>query len=346
MTVTLDAVRAKFVTQIERRSALVIDLDSDGILSALTLAGYLREAFPDRKPPEIVGGYDTNSLWLRPEWNDIDRLRDESLWLDAEIRVPGFAVVSNHIITNSAIPAIAQVPQDLVLFNPNYDLVGPLTAAMSNGGHRYDNKYPFSSVGYIRYLLDMQPPASRTLGWALFMMQDSAILNSANYWENTYRWATKWMLGGPYSHVYELLASHDGFRNQYSASKRRELLKTWLMAEGKPFQKAQRIVSNQLAGVGQWTPAGHWTLGGLASVDPIQRAVLAFHEAVNGESAPMPLTIDASKWRKVFREEHQNRLFDLARREPHCGWGGAFSHARVNNRSIRLTCCWPDGWAK
>lgn len=118
----------------------VVNTDSDGLISALLLArlAALREtALP------VIGFYDNERLWLSPDL-PLSALIDDPkqvIFVDADVRLPGAVVVSQHVVHDVSVEAIAAPPVDVVLINPNY-----LDVAH---GRSYRRKYPFSTAAWV-----------------------------------------------------------------------------------------------------------------------------------------------------------------------------------------------------
>jgi hypothetical protein len=177
-----EALRAALI----RASGVVINTDSDGLVSAI-LAGALARA-SGRPDLPVVGLYDNERLWLAPGLEVGDLLDDpeQVLYLDADVRIAGATVVSQHVVHDPRVAGLA-LPPPCVLLNPNY-----LDIAR---GHPYRRKYPFSTAAWIWALgaVDLPPPPgpSTPLLTGLLWAQDGGHESVAEhaFRSNCLRWA-------------------------------------------------------------------------------------------------------------------------------------------------------------
>lgn len=132
---------AALISAIETANGQVVNTDSDGLLSAL-LVNRLSVEHAGRPLP-VVGFYDNERLWLTEERSLGSVLDDPSatVWIDADVRVRGATVVSQHVVHHPDVPELREPPPDVVLINPNY-----LDHA---AGRPYRGKYPFSTAAWI-----------------------------------------------------------------------------------------------------------------------------------------------------------------------------------------------------
>jgi hypothetical protein len=91
----------------------------------------------------LLGFYDNERLWLRDgaALPDIACDAGSVIFADADVRLDGAVVVSQHVVHHPGIPALRQPPRRVELINPNY-----LDVAH---GRAYREKYPFSTAAWI-----------------------------------------------------------------------------------------------------------------------------------------------------------------------------------------------------
>lgn len=209
-------------------SGLVIDADSDGLLSAAALARACEVL--GCAVPAVVGVYDNERLWLHDGVTAATELAS-LLWVDTDVRLPGARVISNHVLWGHGVPA----PPSEVL-NPN-DLL--------EGDRQYNQKYPFSTFVWICWLLDLEPPGDDdVLAHGLLWAQDGGVRNIRDYSENCLRWALETLpesVLAPYAEpVQDPGTRQEAFRDiEDAASAAQDFVCAWVDTDGLGWRNYQ-----------------------------------------------------------------------------------------------------------
>lgn len=198
------------IAALREARGLVVNTDSDGLLSAVLLARLA--SIQHRDPLPVVGFYDNERLWLGGgiSFDQLHERPRDVLWADADVRISGAAVVSQHVVHHPDVPAIRQPPADVLLINPNY-----LDAA---AWRPYRRKYPFSTAAWVWALHPdgLPSPGPRTAALTgLLWAQDGGheSVAAGRFRENCLEWALEIIQGLP-------LAPAAGFLRDLTAEDR------------------------------------------------------------------------------------------------------------------------------
>lgn len=318
----IERARDRLRSWLDDSIGIVVDADSDGLLTGALLSHEAAQAPTSRQLP-IVGAYDMSNLWLQP---DIDLRRDAGrlVFADADVRVDGARVLSNHIITVDGYPGLSAVPAGIELCNPNYDVPGL-------GQRSYRDKYPFSTAGWVWTLLGRPPVTASTdpLAFGLLMAQDSAAENVERYERNCLAWEARLGPGNPYAAYYE-------------AVRRSGKLKALGWARPRIHDHAAACVRQMLGRMSSTVevrPSGHLGVPLRAKQSPTTLAAL--HDVI-ADMAGLPDAVGlpgVGRWRPVLRASVS--YFEVHERRPELV--DAFSLAQTSGRTITATMAWPDG---
>jgi hypothetical protein len=318
-SVPLDAARTRLRSWLDDSIGIVVDADSDGLLTAALLSDEAALAPRGRQLP-VVGAYDMSTLWLHPEV-DLGRDAPQLIFADADVRLDGARVLSNHIITVDGRPGLSTVPAGIELCNPNYDLPG-------FADRSYRNKYPFSTAGWVWTLLERAPVRSSDdpLTFGLLMAQDSALENVAKYEENCLAWENRLGPGNPYAGFYREVRQNGSVR---ALAQARTVIAqaTTACMRGLGTGVARRA-SGHLA-VAMDREDSPSTLSALH--DRIARWTHLHGSAGLREFADWKVVLDGAA---CVHLEVGNLSDDIA---------GAFSLARTAARTVTATLEWPEG---
>jgi hypothetical protein len=141
----------------------------------------------------IVGLYDTEHLWLSPEWAQrLARDFGKVLWVDVDMCWPGARSLSQHVILRDLADR-ASVNAFAHTVNPSLE-----------GGHSvrgdYANKYPYGTFQWAWWLISRPvPDVTNVIETGLLWMPDGGFgsINNPDYQDNCKNWAVKRLAKSP-----------------------------------------------------------------------------------------------------------------------------------------------------
>lgn len=320
------------IAALSRCDGLIVNTDSDGLLSAILLAR-LSEVHRGVRLP-VVGFYDNERLWLACglALSAIERSASRWVFADADVRLKDAVVVSQHVVHHPAVPELRAPPSGLTLINPNY-----LDVARNRP---YRAKYPFSTAAWIWALapegLPRPSPSTPDLT-GLLWAQDGGHRSVAetSFRENCLHWALELLPELPLSQAaagLRALAAEDrvgGYLRDDAIVARAESAEALIRQELRWARSRDQGWRNQ-----QWCFSSRqqppvWDPGSEEGRAAIQDFMDALGKVVGlRPPAVEPMRLAArGRWRRI----------NLRRPPLQPPWTRAFSLARTGENAIALT---------
>ncbi len=182
------------------KKSFVVSPDVDGLICGAMLL----EKFPDAT---CIGSYDSQHI-LHFD-NATSREIKDALWIDLDVIHPDIICVGQHLIhldRNDLLPR-----RNAHSFNPNVYFSQDHTGSFKGSAPGRD-KYPFGTVHFLRWALQIPLPARRSRGWSVLAHADGSWKTAVDYQNNAKIWYHEMLLGDEL--IEDLL---NGYTNDESA---------------------------------------------------------------------------------------------------------------------------------